>query len=86
MRVRVRVRLLEVRSIVVVVRMVHLLLVNLRFILRCLRLLVLDLIVMLMMMLLALSLVVVLIILSLFAPLLQVRNHQEIQRPQLQLL
>lgn len=83
-RVRARVRLLEVRSIVVVARMGHLPRVSLRLTPRCLSQLVLDLIVMLMMILLALSLVVVLIIPSPFAPLLQtVEKIQEIQLLQL---
>lgn len=83
-RVRARVRRLGVRSIVVVARMVHQRRVGRRCTRRCLSQLALDLIVMLMMMLRVLLLVVVLIIPSLFALLLQVKNLQEIQLPQLQ--
>jgi hypothetical protein len=61
-RVRARVKLLGARSTVAVARSIHPPLVNLLFIQRCSRLLVLNLTVMLMMMQLALLLVAVLII------------------------
>lgn len=86
-RVRARVRRLEVRSTVVVARMVHLPRVSLRYTRRCLSLRALDLIVTLTMILLAPSLAVVLIIPSPFALLHQVKNQQpQLPPPQLQLI